>query len=48
LNLLDQLITTFSPRERIEREFEDWAETTECDVEGRKNFYEIKIGGISW
>lgn len=31
-----------SKRERIEKEFEDWAETTECDVEGRKNFYETQ------
>lgn len=29
-------------RNQIETEFEAWAETTDCDVEGRKNFYEIQ------
>jgi lambda family phage portal protein len=29
-------------REKIERTFEEWAETTDCDLEGRKNLYEIQ------
>lgn len=34
-------------RERIEKEWEAWAESTDCDVEGRKTFYEIQSLGLS-